>query len=165
MYRFCFRIMYALNCVQSNHQITKNIWLGNYYAAQDIEFLKQNNIDIIINCTPNIPHHFPDQFTYYRIPINDDKSIDANVYMSRLMLKYANILHHHTIHNRNIFIHCNAGAQRSATVLYSYIYKYGNYDSKSTIKFIKSRRPGAFSPRCNFHYAIHSFNNSMIKSK
>ena len=47
MYRFCFRIMYALNCVQSNHQITKNIWLGNYYAAQDLEFLKQNNIDAI----------------------------------------------------------------------------------------------------------------------
>ena len=165
MYRVWFRIMYALNCVQPYHQITKHIWLGNYYAAQDLDFLKHNNIEIIINCTPNIPHHFSKQFTYYRIPIYDDRSIDTNVYMAQLMTKYTDILHHLVSENKNIFIHCNAGAQRSATILYSYLYKYGNYDSKSTIKFIKSRRPGAFSPLCNFHYAIHSFHDKLITNK
>ena len=163
MYRVYFRILNTFNCLNPYHQITSNIWLGNYYAAQDLNFLKKNNIDIIINCTPNIPHHFPKDFTYYRIPIHDDKTIDSNIYMIELMKKYTNIIQHHVQQNKNIFIHCNAGCQRSATILYSYIYKYGNYDSKSTIAFMKSRRPEIFRPRCNFHYAIQSFNQSIKK--
>ena len=36
-------------------EIIPGLWLGNHQSAIDIDFLKKNNINFILNCTPNTP--------------------------------------------------------------------------------------------------------------
>ena len=56
----------------SVNEIIPGLWLGNSKAALDINFLKQNKIDLIINCTPNIPFISNNiNIETYRIPVND----------------------------------------------------------------------------------------------
>jgi hypothetical protein len=109
-------------------EIIPNIWLGNYKAAIDIDFLRKNKINFILNCTPNTPL-FNEIYTKkelenihkietYRIPV-DDSLLEKDFI---LMEKYFKIiipllLRKYTIEKRRILIHCHAGKQRSAIIV------------------------------------------------
>lgn len=109
-------------------EIIPNIWLGNYRAAIDLDFLRKNKINFILNCTPNTPL-FNEIYTReelkklqkietYRIPV-DDSLMEKDFI---LMEKYFKIiipllLRKYTIEKKRILIHCYAGKQRSAIVV------------------------------------------------
>lgn len=122
MLYYLYNILYDLtsNLVYpqtSVNEIIPGIWLGNYKAALDSDFLKSNKIDLIINCTPDMPTNEIDIETY-RIPVND--SLLEKDYL--LMERYFKIvipllLRKYTIEHKRILIHCHAGKQRSAIVV------------------------------------------------
>lgn len=128
-----------LNIKTSADEILPNLWLGNYKAAHDINFLIDNKIDIIINCTSNIPfiHEIIDEklkkqkynninsldlcsiysIETFRIPVNDsllerDFIIMENYFKIIIPL----LLRKYTTENKKILINCHAGKQRSAIV-------------------------------------------------
>ena len=99
-------------------EIIPGLWLGNYKAALDIDFLKQNKIDLIINCTPNIPFINNEKslnIETYRIPVNDSL-LERDFILMEKYLKIAipMLLQKYTIENKKILIHCHMGKQRSA---------------------------------------------------
>lgn len=129
-----------LNIKTSADEILPNLWLGNYKAAHDINFLIDNKIDIIINCTSNIPfiHEIIDEklkkqkynninsldlcsiysIETFRIPVNDsllerDFIIMENYFKIIIPL----LLRKYTTENKKILINCHAGKQRSAIVM------------------------------------------------
>lgn len=51
-------------------QIISNLWLGNELAAGDDDFIKLNNIEKIVNISPDIPNYFSNVH-YLRIPIKN----------------------------------------------------------------------------------------------
>ena len=68
-----------MNNYQSANQIHPNIWLGDVESAHDIDFLKHNNITVIINCTVShkfIQHPFIKKNNKYRLPIRDNREKD-----------------------------------------------------------------------------------------
>lgn len=121
IYDLASTILYAPTSV---NEIIPGIWLGNYKAAIDKNFLN-NNINFILNCTPNMPFYNEiysttelDNIETYRIPVND--SLLERDFI--LMEKYFKIvipllLKKYTIERRQILIHCHAGKQRSAIVV------------------------------------------------
>jgi len=99
-------------------EIIPGLWLGNYKAALDIDFLKQNKIDLIINCTPNIPFINNEKslnIETYRIPVNDSL-LERDFILMEKYFKIAipMLLQKYTIENKKILIHCHMGKQRSA---------------------------------------------------
>lgn len=106
-------------------EIIPGIWLGNHKAAIDIDFLKKNNINFILNCTPNMPLYNQiytqselDNIETYRIPVND--SLLERDFI--LMEKYFKIIipllvKKYTLQKQRILIHCHAGKQRSAIIV------------------------------------------------
>lgn len=128
-----------LNIKTSADEILPNLLLGNYKAAHDINFLLDNKIDMIINCTSNIPFiheivntklkkqkynninslHLSSIYSIetFRIPVNDsllerDFIIMENYFKIIIPL----LLKKYTIENKKILIHCHAGKQRSSIV-------------------------------------------------
>ena len=67
-----------------------NLWIGNYKAALDYDFLKNNNISVIVNCTKEIPFIYdivdkPIKLETVRIPIFDTTSdIDNKIMNDKL---------------------------------------------------------------------------------
>lgn len=44
------------NLIIKKSDINGNLWLGNMKAALDLNFLVDNNISVIVNCSPDIPY-------------------------------------------------------------------------------------------------------------
>ena len=117
----------------SVNQIIPNLWLGNYHSALDTNFLLENNIDFIINCTPNMPFIQDElqknelqkndleklsNIETFRIPVNDsllEKDIILMEQYFKIIIPL--LLRKYTIEKKNILIHCYAGKQRSAIIV------------------------------------------------
>ncbi len=128
IYDLASTFLYAQTSVD---EIIPGIWLGNYKAAIDIDFLKKNNINFILNCTPNMPLYNQiytqseldeisniNKIETYRIPVND--SLLERDFI--LMEKYFKIVipllvRKYSVEKQRILIHCHAGKQRSAIVV------------------------------------------------
>jgi len=55
------------------NKITNHIFLGNFQAAKDKDFFKQNRIKAVLNCSKDIPNHYAHHkdIEYMRIPVED----------------------------------------------------------------------------------------------
>jgi hypothetical protein len=110
-----------------------SLWLGNYKAALDADFLLENNITVIVNATPDIPfiHEILDtedlaKFTKldtYRVPVYDSL-LNHDIY---LMEQYYHalipvLLRKLLVDKQNILIHCHQGVQRSASIVAALLY-------------------------------------------
>ena len=147
-----------------NHadQILPGLWLGNAYSAHDTEFLRKNNISVIINCTKDIPFTNEIDVYKYRIPVDDSLKNEDIIKMTNSLenvLKFLNYTY--SIKSRNVLIHCFAGVQRSAIVVVSFLYKlrlteeentsdFGDYyikqqNAKWAFNYIISKRKQAFA--------------------
>ena len=136
------------------HLIKDNIWLGNRYSALDNNFLRENKIRVIINCSKNLEFIDNDSIIKIRVPIDDDLRTKSNQDMFKEYIKIIPKLKKFIRKNENILIHCRAGMQRSASVIAAYlINKYG-YSVQDSINFIQSKRNVAFRPGPNFNIAL-----------
>ena len=166
------------NLYDDANEIIPNLWLGNHRSALNIDFLKKNNINLIINCTPNksfIKENLL-KIEMYRIPVND--SLLEKDFL--LMQKYFQIvvpllLRKYTIEKKNILVHCHMGKQRSAIVVAALLkvlldYKYielkqvPNVDDKKKqfhyiCNYIVFKRPQAFTfgYRINFKKTFYRY--------
>lgn len=139
MSKTIYRNIYNTLFVSAN-LIIPHIWLGNIYAAHDYDFIIQNNIDIIINCTADYPFISHDnlkssnvdnilidnlsnrKISLIRIPVYDsllEKDIILMEQYFKIIIPY--ICHAYT-NKKNILIHCYAGKQRSAIVVAAFLY-------------------------------------------
>ena len=147
-------------------KIIPRIFLGNKDDANNFFFIADNNIDIIVNATKDLPlyHTNVPEITYYRFPVDDNLQESEFEYFRIYAPNLIKELFHQYVSGKSILIHCFAGKQRSAalvTLLYIYIYKRetgNNLPVKDAIFYILARRTLAFhyGQFINFEKPIHS---------
>lgn len=107
------------------------LWLGNFSSALNFNFLKNNNISVIVNCTYEIPFIYDInlKFNSYlhvesiRIPIGDTNEPYDNLTLSLALPKVINFIKTKFFkEHKNILIHCAAGKSRSASVLAAFLF-------------------------------------------
>ena len=131
--------------------ITNNIYLSGVMIAQDINKIKEYNINCIINCTKHIPNNF-NNITYLRVPIDDGYNQDINIYFDETF----NFIETSIKNNQNILVHCHAGISRSATILIAYFMKKNNWNLQQALKFVKSKR-SIVNPNPDFMKALENY--------
>jgi dual specificity phosphatase 12 len=141
--------------VNDADQIIPRLWLGNFNSSQDIEFIKNNRITVIINCTKDLPFLSVNGVYKYRVPVDDNLQREEIIAMTQWIRKILPIIDEHNRGGRSILIHCAAGMQRSAIVVLSYLYKYtvfhnNSHDPKAILIKLRSKRPIVFTPYMNF---------------
>ena len=109
-------------------EIIPNLWLGNYKAALDANFLSSKKINLIINCTKNLPFYYQVEsctqlcIETYRIPVNDNHlEIDFITMEKYLKIVIPLLVKKYVDEKKNILIHCRAGKQRSAIVVAAFL--------------------------------------------
>lgn len=128
MFYFLYNAIYN-TLFQNVNEIIPRLYLGNYKAALDYNFIKDNGIDIIVNCTPNIPfiNDIVDMdddkkqnltnIEYIRIPV-EDSLLEKDIILMEEYFKYLLPYLHESYNNKKtMLIHCYAGKQRSAIVV------------------------------------------------
>lgn len=152
------------------NKIIHGLYLGNYTAACSKSFLLNKEIDLVVNCSNNLdwPEWYVNferpNFKYIRIPLDDsfdptDQDI-MKVSLERICpMIYSTI----NINNQNVYVHCYAGMQRSATVIICYL-MYKDLQEKKIIpplkeyyKFLKEKRVVVFHPDPTFVKVIKAY--------
>ena len=138
------------------NEIVPRLWLGDYHASQDETFLRANHIDVVFNCTKDVP--FVNWIEHkYRVPVDDnleeEEIRNLELWAGEVALK---IMQHYKAGHR-ILVHCLAGRQRSAASVAFFLIAYKGMLTEEAIPFIKSKRPVAFFPKPNFLKAIVGF--------
>lgn len=157
-------------------EIIPRLWLGNVRASQDEDFMRRENIDVIFNCTKDLP--FLDQkgryssrtkdlpflneerrstMKQYRVPVDDNLEEEEIRNMELWSPEIAHKLLTQYNNGHTILVHCYAGMQRSAACVAMLLIALKHMTAQEAMKYIKERRPVAFQPRANFGRAIHSF--------
>ena len=165
------------------------LWLGNYKAALDPLFYNKNNISVVINCSKDIPYIFdiisPEKFNIkllecFRIPVDDSlQEIDFLIMEKYFHIILPSIISKLISENKNILIHCHAGAQRSVAMLTALLYilidknlinfeqlPIQNIDDKpqlmrNIIQYIIQKRPRAYryGLSINFKSSLENYFN------
>lgn len=146
------------NKMESNiaDEIIPRLWLGNSKASMNEDFIRNNNIVVVFNCTKNLPFS-PIIPTKYRIPV-DDNLEEAEI---RNMELWSNEIAYKIIREyaegKTILVHCAAGMQRSAASVAFMLIAYYKLGSVEAMRIIKEKRNIAFYPRANFGRSIDYF--------
>lgn len=143
---------------QHANEIIPGLWLGDYHASQDETFLRSHHIDVVFNCTKDVPFvSFVEH--KYRVPVDDnlqeEEIRNLELWSGEIALK---IMAHYKAGHR-ILVHCWAGRQRSAASVAFFMIAFEGMQTEEVIPFIKSKRPVAFYPKPNFIKAIVGFDS------
>jgi protein-tyrosine phosphatase len=142
------------------HEIIPGLWLGNKGASMDRGLLAQHNINVIFNCTKDLPFATDMNLKLYRVPV-DDNLEDAEIRNLELWAYEVavKIARERAAGNR-ILIHCFAGVQRSAATTAIFLISSYRCTTDEAISYIRSKRPIAFFGNVNFYRAIKGFETS-----
>lgn len=127
-------------------EIIPGLWLGDMFASQDAKFFASKRIGAVLNCTPDVPHHYlVDHIEYMRIPVDDDLTEEEIEKMREYMSHAISFLYkNRNIEKKNVFVHCHAGIQRSAICVVGYLIKTTTLNKKNAIAYVIKKRPVAF---------------------
>ena len=144
------------------HLILPGLWLGNIRSAGNGNFLKENNINTVFNCTKDAPFHNSIK-KQYRVPVDDNLEEEE---IRNMELWSYEIVYKLTKEYKEgpVLVHCHAGMQRSAAVVAMYLIA-NDMKSDDAIRYIKSKRPIAFHNSVNFYKSIKGFENSFNRDK
>lgn len=130
-------------------EIMPNLFLSSF---QDVAVTPDT---FVVNCTKDLPMKSPNGI---RIAVDDDMSRESSLVMLKALpgaVKEIDRQLH--VHKRRVVVHCQAGQQRSPTVVAAYlICKYG-YDLDRAIQYIKSKKRDAFFYQVNFRDSLEKF--------
>lgn len=128
-------------------EIIPGLYLGNSQDAENINVLKENQIQTIINISTSIPNYFEDKniFDYLRLPCHDSPNQDI---LQHFESTFAYI-HEKLSMNKNILVHCQGGVSRSPSFIIGYLMKYHSQAFDQAREFVKTKR-SIINPNLNF---------------
>ena len=93
-----------------------NLWIGNFEAAQDVEFLKKNNISFVVSSMEKaLLHQVISLYKEYEIEQCICEASDLPSYdISKSFVKATNFIEN-SMKKGNVLVHCFAGVSRSST--------------------------------------------------
>lgn len=140
-------------------EIIPGLWLGNAAASQNAQFLQQNRIATVFNCTKDLPF-YPHIVRRYRVPVDDNLQTNEirNLELWSYEIVYKLTREYKT--GKPILVHCAAGMQRSAACVAMFLIVAKNMTPEQAMEYIQNKRPIAFRPNANFKDAIEGFYTS-----
>lgn len=137
-------------------EILPRLWLGNVHASTDEDFIHEHHIEVVFNCTKNLPFS-PIIPHKYRVPVDDNLKEEEIRNMELWSAEITYKIMAEFKEGRTILIHCMAGMQRSAAAVAFFLIAHTKMHALDAMRFIKERRPIAFHPRANFGRSIDYF--------
>lgn len=135
--------------------IVPNVFLGNMKMASDLDFLEKNNIQAILNCTPDLEYHqYFDDKPKFRLNVNDSRDKENIIKLKTDIINGIDFIDNCIEQNKPVYVHCYWGLMRSATLVAGYIIMKYNVSSDDAISIVRSQRPMALSSLYNFNEVL-----------
>ena len=142
------------NMFNNMDEIVDNIWLGNYFAAKDIEFLKKKGIKKILTVMNDYgPKYENNEFIHKKYLVDDINSQNIIQYFGECL----NFMKG----DEKILVHCMAGASRSATIVIAYLMWTKKMKFDDALKLTISKRSIVY-PNLGFIDQLKKFEKLLI---
>lgn len=111
------------NYFENQNEIIKNVFIGNSVTLHDLDFIHENKIKLIINCTSDIGETNLKSFCesskpkFIRIPVLDNLQDDQIEKMHQEITRILPFMFQCYSRQENILVCCRAGRQRSAILV------------------------------------------------
>jgi protein-tyrosine phosphatase len=150
------KVINKVGNIQDQNKIIPYLYLGNINSANDLDFLKENNIEAIVNCTENndFNEYFNDKLKY-RLAINDSKENDNIINFKNNIFDAINFIEKAIENKKAVYVHCYWGLMRSATVVAAYLMKKYKINKEDAINIIREQRPMALLSIYNFNEVLN----------
>ena len=151
---FLILILYILNFIKTYYgrpmdHIYKNIYLGDYRAAENEQYLKQYDILSVVNCAAELQMDYKDIKSYELYLHDTPQERIIHSFEEGFEFVQRNLDH-------NILVHCYMGISRSASFVIFYLMKVNKWDYDTCIKFIREKRPSA-DPNIGFEAQLKEY--------
>jgi protein-tyrosine phosphatase len=117
--------------------ISNNIVIGSNTDAKNHKLLKDIGVTHIINSASNIECHFPDDFVYHTIPLED--KIEET--LGKKFFRAMHFLRRVEAYNGRVLVHCKSGVSRAVTIVLAYLMIGHRIRLKESYLHVKSLRP------------------------
>jgi|TARA_B110000908_G_C9987864_1_gene328401 hypothetical protein len=119
-------------------EIISGIWIGNVDCSFDNNFLKDNNISILINCTIN--YGFPDiNVKKLRIPLSDNLTPSRDIVLLKKNKSKIIDYIYENIESSNILIYCYDGLLISPLIVSLFLIDKGGISKDNIRSILKSK--------------------------
>jgi len=136
------------------------LFIGGEKVAKDLKTLQQLGIGAIVNVSLLIHDFHPNQFLYFRVPVEDDETEDILSYLPEA----CQFIDQAKQKNARVLVHCYAGHSRSATVIAAYLIAYCSFTAVRALAYITDRRP-AVKPNVGFVKQLTKFEEQATKDQ
>eukprot|EP00744_Colponema_vietnamica_P009036 GILI01012867.1.p1 GENE.GILI01012867.1~~GILI01012867.1.p1 ORF type:complete len:203 (+),score=28.47 GILI01012867.1:216-824(+) len=118
-------------------EVLPGLYIGPiFYATRSHEKLLKMGVTHIINITQNVDNLHPDKFCYLRIPVLDSPTEPIEQYFDQANEFIASAIDN----GKRIYVHCEAGVSRSATIVIQYLMTRLGYTLEDAYYLVKEKR-------------------------
>ena len=116
---------------------------GGSAAAHDLTRLRENNVDLLINCTTNIPnpswHRAPNTPAVTNFPVCDAMVFEGGSILDLLEPVFDEVRNCFA-KEKNVMIHCRAGIHRAGTMGVILAMEFLNLNAKDALRHVQKHR-------------------------
>lgn len=137
-------------------QILPGLLLGNQDVAKDLARLRRLGVTHVLNLATGVPNCFPADFTYKRLNIRDHPDMDIKQFFEDCF-KFID-------QGRRegwVYVHCNAGISRAATICIGYLMSRKNMKMEDSINKVRDARP-IISPNEGFMRQLRAYEKELF---
>lgn len=142
------------------HLIVDNLYLGNIHDA----YTHPYDVDVIINCTKDIPFFSSclNRRACIRISVDDDLQAESMDIMYAHLPDAVATIRACLRSGKRVLVHCFAGQQRSAAVIAAYLMKTYDTSLQDTVTYMRTRKRDAFLYGVNFERALRRYEKEVL---
>jgi len=134
------------------------IYLGDFVAAKNVEYLKQNKISCVLTVADVKSFTLPKSIVpnHLIIPADDHQSFKLSKYFTTCF----KFIHENRSKGKNVLVHCMAGISRSSTIIIGYLMTNENMSLEIAYKFVRQKRRAAF-PNFGFMKQLQDYEEKL----
>ncbi|XP_069754879.1 dual specificity protein phosphatase 1 [Narcine bancroftii] len=138
-------------------EILPFLYLGSAYHASRKDMLDALGITALINVSANCPNHFEECYQYKCIPVEDSHKADISSWFLEAIAFIDSVKNT----GGRVFVHCQAGISRSATICLAYLMRANRVKLDEAFEFVKQRR-SVISPNFSFMGQLLQFESQVF---
>ncbi len=120
--------------------------------AAELPLLQQYNVTHVLNVASMVENFYPDKFVYKNLDIYDLPSTDITQYFEEAF----RFIDAGRADDGCVFVHCNAGVSRAASLVIGYVMKTEGVDYDKAFHYVKQQRP-AICPNYGFRQQLQKY--------
>lgn len=113
------------------NELLSGLWIGDTDILNSKQFMIDNQIDIILNCTQLFDFPNLENIQKIRLPFSNDKNSDTDLMLLRQNKNKILSFINDNINDKNILIVCYDGKSISPFLVYLYIAEFSKIDKRS----------------------------------